>query len=539
MGAFIDQFEKIKASTELLCREDYIFVSVSQGSTFDDKGGKGKSGCNRKWGFDKIDRIPRPENPVLEFGKRGHSIAERWIKKGTPPPDTPEGNTFKLGIKKDWLPAPKTRGIYTEEVFARIMHEIADDLCFIGYIDIVDVRDPLHAIVIDHKFTKDLRYAMDEADLRADLQAIGYARILFDETEAQRVTCRWIYYCAVQPKPKEGQPLKPRKPKAAKKVEITFERGDAFNKKWERFVEVARGIHTAKNTVTSAHELPANALCCESYGGCPFAKDDPATDEPYCKRSDEDVFRSHWAQFEKTNKRKGAAMGGLFDKIKKREAESAAEAAALGATPTEETPAAASSGGLDGAIDKMAAGNKVPLKGEAKVTPQGRAGGLNAAMDAGKNDGINPPEQHQPDSGEADPTPETDAEKKKRETAEKRAAKKAEKDAAAAAAGAATAPTQVGMTVFIDCLPVKGIHPTVQLVDILAPSMVVVMKKIDQPHWNMAEYSGGAALLAVAFDEWLDANPQSGVIVVDGSTAESRAVREVLISHAKHVVRGF
>ncbi len=558
-ATFITAFIESVMSTqdeigELLCPEDYVFVSISQGDTWDDT--DGRSGCNRKWGFDKINRVPRAVNPVLEFGKTGHKHAEAWISKGTASPDTPEGNTFKLGIKKGWLPAPKTKGVYTEEVFTREMHEVADDLMFIGYIDVVDMRDPEHVIVTDHKFTKDLRYAMDKKELSKNIQSVGYARIIFDETEAQRVTARWIYYCATQPQSKPGLPLKPRKPKTAKKVEFTFHRGVDFETQWQRVVEVFRGIYHAKNTVKEAHELEPNPRACGAYGGCPFAKDDPRTNKPICKIPDASRFRAHFAQFDKTNKKKGTTnMGGLFDKISGK-ANKAAEADAPepedATTEPEVTAETTSGGGLAAKFNKLSSdsGNKVPLAGEAKVTPAAKAGGLNAAMNAKKNDGVNPPEQHEPDSGD-DPTPETAAEKKKRVAKEKREQKKADKAAVEEAAKKVSEPggtpsvvinnnvvnSQKGLTVFIDCLPLKGMH-TVQLTDILGLSMAVVAEKIGEPHWNLIDFGKGPALLATAFDEWLDNNPQNVAVTVDSSSDESRAVREVLIAHATVVIRG-
>lgn len=540
---------------ELLCPEDYVFVSISQGDTWDDT--DGRSGCNRKWGFDKINRIERAVNPVLEFGKTGHKHAQAWISKGTPPPDTPEGNTFKLGIKKGWLPAPKTKDIYTEEVFTREMHEVADDLMFIGYIDVVDMRDLEHVIVTDHKFTKDLRWMMDEKELSKNIQSVGYTRIIFDETEAQRVTARWIYYCATQPQIKEGQPVKPRKPKAAKKVEFTFHRGADFETEWQRVVEVFRGIYHAKNTVKEAHELDPNPRICGAYGGCPFAKDDPKTNKPFCTIPDASRFRAHFAQFDKTNKKKGTTnMAGLFDKISgkanKAAGADAPEPEDTTTTEPEVTAEATPGGGLAAKFNKLTSGSgkTVPLAGTAKVTPAAKAGGLNAAMEKKKNDGVNPPEQHEPDSGD-DPTPETAAEKKKRVAKEKREAKKAVKDAEEAVEAAAKrvvdetggTPSVVinnaktGMTVFIDCLPVKGID-TIQLIDILAPSMEAVAIKIGEPHWNLIDFGKGPSLLATAFDEWLDNNPVNGTVLVDGSSAESRAVREVLTAHAVAVVWG-
>ena len=243
-------------------------------------------------------------------------------------------------------------------------------------------------------------------------------------------------------------------------------------------------------------------------------------------------------------------MGGLFDKISGKAKKAAATPEAEPeetATPEPEETKKSSSGGLSakfGKLQKDSKGSKVALAGNAKPTSTAKAGAMNAAIAKKKkekgNDGINPPEQHEnPPSNDA--APESDAEKKKRVAAEKRAAKKTEKAAAGAAKKAATEPAlenDAGMTVFIDCLPVKGVTGAKQLVDILAPSMALVAEKISEPHWNLIDFGKGPALLATAFDEWLDDNPVNGVVFVDGASDESRAVREVLISHAKHVVKG-
>lgn len=516
---------------ELLCPADFIFVSVSQAKNWDR--------CNRGWGFDKIDLIKRITSAAQQFGLTGHGHAQRWQDHGTMPPDTPEGKAFKQGIKKGWLPPPKSANVHTEVEFARPMHEIADDLLFIGYIDIVDARDKKHVIVQDHKFTKDLRYAMEEAELAEDLQAIGYARIVFDETEAQKVTCRWNYYAAAG--------TKTRKPKGTKKVEHTFDRGVGFEERWQEFVEISREIYDAKNNCKKASDLDPNPGECGAFGGCQYAEKDPKTKKPYCIIKDESRFRAHFAQFEKTNKRKAKAMGGLFDKVKNKKEKADATTTPEPATSPREpvvepeaapAPAAKKSGGLMGKFEQLAAaskGKKVALAGKAKLTTQTKAAVTNAAM---SNDGVNPPEQHQA-SGDSEPAPETAAEKKKREGAEKRAAKKAEKEAAKANEPKPSETNgKADMTVFIDCLPVKGVAKPIQLIDILAPSMGVVADKIKEPHWNLAEFAKGGTLLATAFDQWLDDNPVVGVVLMDSSSAESRAVREVLVAHAKHVVQG-
>lgn len=520
---------------------DFEYVSVSQG--------KHHKRCNRSWGFDKINKVPRKTTDAQDFGLTGHTHAEAWIKNGTMPPDTPEGNAFKQGIKKDRMPPPKSANVYTEEKFTRPLHEVAEGLIFLGYIDIIDGRDPTHTIVIDHKFTKDLRYAMDEEELSEDYQAVGYARVIFDQSpDVQKVTVRWLYYAA------SGRI---RKPKGTRMVKWTFERGAAFDELWMNgFVSEAREIHHAKQTVKEAHELDPNPGECGAFGGCPYVD--------MCKIPEGSRMRAHFNQFEKTNKRKGQNNMGLFDKVKKR-VEDRVPAAAIAGAPAPAAPAPAApapapapveqapaptGGGLSGKLAQMARNSVVALQGTAKVTAPAKAAATNAAI--AENDGVNPPEQHVPD-GTTEPAPETTAEKKKREAVEKRAAKKAEKEAAAAAKKAEkeaavaikvvakeetpTHPVESNMMVLINCLPVNHEY-TVSLIELLVPAMIEVAEASKTAHWNLAPNGQGPALLATAFDEWLDENPVQGTVLVDSGSSEATAVMNVLLGHAALVIRG-
>ena len=57
-------------------------------------------------------------------------------------------------------------------------------------------------------------------------------------------------------------------------------------------------------------------------------------------------------------------------------------------------------------------------------------------------------------------------------------------------------------------------------------------------HFDLIEYGNGKAELAAATARYLDKNPFSGVLVVDGMSAEGNAVKDVLIRRADVVIRG-
>jgi hypothetical protein len=66
---------------------------------------KSYAACPRKWGWDKLEQVPRKENLPAEFGTRCHTILENWLGKGIPPdPSTKEGKVVIPGLK--FLPKP-------------------------------------------------------------------------------------------------------------------------------------------------------------------------------------------------------------------------------------------------------------------------------------------------------------------------------------------------------------------------------------------------------------------------------------------------
>ena len=98
-----------------------------------------------------------------------------------------------------------------------------------------------------------------------------------------------------------------------------------------------------------------------------------------------------------------------------------------------------------------------------------------------------------------------------------------------------------GFIVLIDCLKAKGEQGT-QLIDALKPICAWLEQQYKVGHWSAISYNPhgapGSAFLAKAFDNWVTQTRPTGTMLVDSSTAEARAVMEVLMSRADVVIRG-
>jgi len=78
----------------------------------------------------------------------------------------------------------------------------------------------------------------------------------------------------------------------------------------------------------------------------------------------------------------------------------------------------------------------------------------------------------------------------------------------------------------------------VQLVDLLAPLMRQVADENSKAHWSLIEFGQGKALLAHAFDKWLEESQWKGTVYDNGRSEEAYAVKAVLDAHADVVCTG-
>ena len=136
--------------------------------------------CFHKWGLQRLDNVPRPENYQAERGTTVHAQLEAWLKHGTAP--ITEGMAKVLAE----FPAPGT--CETEGEFGFVFGRPGAEYVNKGRFDVRQV-----GVIQDLKTTGDLRWKKTEAQLRADLQANVYALAEMLRSNLDTVRCKWVY----------------------------------------------------------------------------------------------------------------------------------------------------------------------------------------------------------------------------------------------------------------------------------------------------------------------------------------------------------
>ena len=218
--------------------------------------------CPRKYAYKYVLGIKDPPSDKQEFGLRVHSILENWLEAGEIEPsvlNTPEGKTAMQGIEKGYLPTP-SKDLLIERYF-RACLDRDEDVLISGYIDCVSNEYNI-PMVIDHKTTSSMRYAMEPHEMIRDPQALMYALfagLYFGET---KILARWVYYSASNPA--SGK----RKANGCKKVEevIDLTRPGLFDdlfRDLNEMTKIRRGMmHPA--------DCQKSIFSCGKFGGCPY-----------------------------------------------------------------------------------------------------------------------------------------------------------------------------------------------------------------------------------------------------------------------------
>ncbi len=244
--------------------EDSNFIRVSPSQI------KVKRRCDRKWAFQKIDRLTEPTSAKQQFGIDCHAHLETWMKEGKRPPNTETGNVAKQLIRGDFIPPPSPELTkWAEKAMRKIpLPHIHPRAVLIGYSDLIvppTMFDPI--IVADYKFTSSLRWVMSQKEAEEDPQALIYTRYSMDEFGVDEAVVRFLYATASNPQ------TGPRQPTGAKKVEVRFKRGeDPFESGWADIEkDVADIVHAKLNWKSANDDAGFNAAACGDFGGCPFA----------------------------------------------------------------------------------------------------------------------------------------------------------------------------------------------------------------------------------------------------------------------------
>ncbi len=232
--------------------------SASQTETFKD--------CPRKWGFQKIDKLPSPTHPAAELGSQAHILREEWLLKGVLPSDeTLAGRLALAGL--DSLPPPGSC-----EVEKELNLSTPAGPC-VGRIDFY-IEDQSKApfpslsgqtmiegvpLVGDHKTTSNKMWIKTPEYLsNDDTQAAIYAQYAFENSSSDVVDLFWAYMVKSSPRP-------------SSKSVFTRVHREPTKEKFLSIVEEAQKMNEFfHQDGISANDLPFNPSACSKYGGCPF-----------------------------------------------------------------------------------------------------------------------------------------------------------------------------------------------------------------------------------------------------------------------------
>jgi len=317
--------------------------------------------CLRKWGLEKLDRVPKPENKYASRGTDCHFTLEGWQRDGKEIDFTTDtGKIVSSGLK--FLPRPGTHIVEHNFVFR------TERATYHGKMDLRGVLASPIQVVWDHKTTTSFKWLKPPEVLRRDPQANIYASAAIAESKEngvlfERVEQNWVYYLADPDKPKSRKvqlhvlanesvrkPVRDTKLVKPEHFGIMYlpELQDRFGEIEEDAVELLQLYHDKPK----AMELPYNAAACSAYGGCPY-KNNP------CKLTMSERIISMEAQTAKTS---------LADKMR----------AKLGM------------GGSTAPADKPAASEEPKRETAPAAKPEAKATRMDPAAGTSK---VNPPEQ--------------------------------------------------------------------------------------------------------------------------------------------------
>lgn len=452
-------------------------VSPSQISRYED--------CARKWGYTYIEGIREPSSKAQVEGKRLHGKAEALLRDGVHPGTDSDGKLIAAAMRPGYLPIPRP-GLLVEYEFE--LPVAREEFSFYGFIDcLVPPDESGVAVVVDHKFVKDLKWAKSDTQLRDDVQSTIYQWAAIHSFDViHGAESRWIYYQKGSTK--------------IQKAACHRTRGE-IGRALLPIIDTARELVQLRRKGDMA-SLPGNPDACEAYGGCHYRNICPAYGG-----------RKMFTFAAKTNSGQIPPTGDLDMSMME-------QLKAL----------------------KQRNGKGVPAKPETK-TAEVESPKV-AAKKPGFLKGVNPPKEPEVEAASEAPPIEIAAEpieKKKVGRPRKVEASKAVVEFQGQeikGLGRVTVPAK-HITVMFNCAVVKtnGDAPPTQLIELLAPIAKQVAEDAAVEHWAAIEYGGGKTKLASAFSQWLEESAWTGTIYANERSAETQAVLEVLNDRAHVVIR--
>lgn len=483
--------------------------------------------CPRKWAWQAIAGIREPMGAAAQLGVDLHGELEAWLKDGTVPTSKAIVDSGMLTV----LPMPKTDGMRVESAFALLVeHTDASGAArCTGFWGFKDVEHG--STVYDLKTKRDLLYAMSREELSNDLQACLYGLDNCLQTGSNEATLKWVYL-QVQGKARFQITEVERHIRDLESV-VTAYLDSAM--KMEQYAQ--------RKSSLAILDVPADPGFCAEYGGC-FYRNHHCTD---LKAGTSLMAQLNHDRHENARrkalapKENNMAINPVLARIQADLAKKQSTGTLPVTTPdvaaaVEAAPKVVMSQPVEPMVQPPVVAPvptpvvAAPVANDPPPSPATAARLAQLKEMLSKQPSAAPaPVVMQPVAQPAAPAPVVEQPAKKRGRPSK-----ADLALRAAAQSPSTSP---GFTLYIDCLPVKGITLT-NVDDLLAP----IREKVESEegagmHYRLIEYGKGPALLAASLEESFAANPPVGDYFVMSKVTDA-PVLEVLIRTAGTVVKG-
>lgn len=536
--------------------------SIYEGPLISPSSFDGYSRCERIFGFDKLDKVPRVEKHYHIEGRRLHKeILEDWLLARIPPTSR---SVIDSGVLK--LFPPPRDGLRAEECFVLRAWSVEDGkssaVVFWGFKDL-EFEEQGEPNIGDLKTTSDLIWQKTRGDLKKDAQCIIYAADKLAEfPDVEELKMKWVYMTRSKPYKSADTPLE----MSREHMEMQILRFLPVAQEMQKLYTQGTGlppVETKKGDSYVSLNLKPNPQACSKYGGCAYAS--------LCEDlKSTGTLRSLFAQDKEAKKRKTlrgqqrepkkerkmGTLSAIANQNKKPELAAKADAAEKAAPTKEVAPAstskfakppseeaevskavaAATSGQKSGTLQSllhMARGGEAPPAEEKVETPENTPEEIPSAAEA---TGINPPDAKPPEEVQKDE--ETvlakagDKQKNAKDAEEKKS--EAGRGRPKGAKGKTPALSKAFILV-VDCIPIKGIKH--EYIDSLIEASRDEVEKDAEMDYRLIQYNDGPKALGaqILFD--LDKEDVKGTYFVSSRSTE-REVLESLMRRADVVIKG-
>lgn len=440
--------------------------------------------CPRAWHFQWVRGFKEPPTASMQRGTHIHAAAEFAQKNGGKLPDN-EWAAYARSMLPH-LPIGKDK-VLVEHMFTIPTGKGLPP--WLGYIDLVDDSRTFtpHLRIYDYKTTSDFRYAKTPQELSENSQVSSYAKWAYENGHDEEfVQVGHLYILTAKKTPKTPRVLPVLVDIDQPQVETVWARD---------LVKIEDMVHAAEiaNTEKLEPKGTSNGQC-KKYGGCPHRS--------RCGITQETGFGFG----------KAKEAGTMSNDFLKR---------------LQEKKAATNGANAHGPVSNVSSLPKVSAKAPTGVLPPDAAPRTTPVKTKA------PAVEAEIDHAEPQGVAEVAA-----AAVTKRPVGRPRKEKTAAASGD-------GFALYIDCMPVKDVsadlEPTL-FEDWVNPIRLSLndetMKAKNLPDYRLLPFSEEKALFGLALNEKIGGGNMPPALIFNSSSPGARDALDVLIPHAKFVVRG-